>query len=60
MKILLDACIPRPLRKFLASHIVQTAKEMGWGELKNGELLKVAEPQFDSFVTSDQNLIADD
>jgi len=56
MKILLDACVPRPLRKFLASHTVQTAQEMGWGELKNGELLKAAEPQFDAFVTCDQNL----
>jgi predicted nuclease of predicted toxin-antitoxin system len=56
MKILLDACVPRPLRKFLAPHTVQTAQEMGWGELKNGELLKAAEPQFDAFVTSDQNL----
>ena len=56
MKILLDACVPRPLRNFLSAHTVQTAQEMGWGELKNGDLLQVAEPQFDAFVTSDQNL----
>lgn len=56
MKVLLDACVPRPLRKFLPDHTVQTAQEMGWGELKNGALLQAAESQFDAFVTSDQNL----
>ena len=56
MKILLDACVPRPLRKFFPDHTVQTAQEMGWGELKNGALLQEAESQFDAFVTTDQNL----
>lgn len=56
MKILLDACVPRPLRKFLPDHIVQTAQEMGWGKLKNGALLQAAESEFDAFLTSDQNL----
>jgi predicted nuclease of predicted toxin-antitoxin system len=56
MKVLLDACVPRPLRKFLPDHTVQTAQEMGWGQLKNGALIKEAESQFGAFVTSDQNL----
>jgi predicted nuclease of predicted toxin-antitoxin system len=56
MKILLDACVPRPLRKFLPDHTVHTTQEMGWGKLKNGALLQAAEPQFDAFLTSDQNL----
>lgn len=56
MKVLLDACVPRPLRKFLPDHNVSTAQEMGWGQLKNGALLQAGERQFDSFVTSDQNL----
>lgn len=56
MKILLDACVPRPLRKFLPDHTVQTAQEMGWGKLKNGALLQAVEPEFDAFLTSDQNL----
>ena len=29
---------------------------MGWDGIKNGELLRRAEAQFDVFVTSDQNL----
>jgi predicted nuclease of predicted toxin-antitoxin system len=56
MKVLLDACVPRPLRKFLPNHTVHTAQEMGWGQLKNGALLKEAESQFDAFITTDQNL----
>jgi predicted nuclease of predicted toxin-antitoxin system len=56
MRVLLDACVPRPLRKFLPDHSAQTAQEMGWGQLKNGALIKEAESQFDAFVTSDQNL----
>jgi hypothetical protein len=31
MKVLLDACVPRPLRKFLPDHTIHTAQEMGWG-----------------------------
>lgn len=56
MKVLLDACVPRLLRKFLPDHTVQTAQEMGWGQLKNGALLKEAEPQFDAMISTDQNL----
>ncbi|HEY9171638.1 MAG TPA: hypothetical protein VI136_05065 [Verrucomicrobiae bacterium] len=56
MKVLLDACVPRPLRQFLPNHTVRTAQEMGWGQLKNGDLLQVVEAQFDVLLTSDQNL----
>jgi predicted nuclease of predicted toxin-antitoxin system len=56
MKILLDACVPRPLRNFLSDYTVKTAQEMGWGTLQNGALIKEAESQFDAFITSDQNL----
>ena len=56
MNILLDACTPRPLRRFLSGHSVSTAQEMGWGALKNGDLLREAERQFDVFISTDQNL----
>jgi len=56
MKVLLDACVPRPLRKFLPDHAVHTAQEMGWGQFKNGALLLAAEEQFNALVTTDQNL----
>ncbi len=56
MKVLFDACTPRPLRKYLPGHMIHTAQEMGWGRLKNGALLRKAEDQFDAFITTDQNL----
>ena len=56
MKVLLDGCVPRPLRLYLVGHIISTAQEMGWGELKNGNLLRVAEEKFELFITSDKNL----
>lgn len=56
MTILLDACVPCPLRNLLSPHAVRTAQEMGWGRLKNGALLKVVEAEFDAFVTTDKNL----
>ena len=48
--------MPQPLRPLLASLDISTAQEMGWGRVKNGELLKRAEGVFDVFVTADQSL----
>jgi len=56
MKILLDECVPWPLHKVLPGHECQTAQQCGWGGIKNGELLKRMESQFDLFITADQNL----
>lgn len=56
MKVLFDACVPRPLRKLLSDHTIHTAQEMGWGRLKNGALLRKAGLQFDVLISTDQNL----
>lgn len=57
MRILLDQGVPAPLRKFLTPHTVNTAFELDWNTLKNGDLLAVAERDgFDALVTTDQNL----
>ena len=56
MKILLDECVPSPLRKLLSAHECRTAQEMGWKSIRNGELLALAEGKFDLFVTADQGL----
>ncbi|HXR08065.1 MAG TPA: hypothetical protein VN765_12090 [Candidatus Acidoferrum sp.] len=45
MNVLLDACVPRPLREHLTGCRVRTAQELGWGQLKNGDLLRAAEKQ---------------
>jgi hypothetical protein len=56
MKLLLDECLPRRLKRGLPGHDVFTVPEMGWAGIKNGDLLKLVEPVFDVFVTIDGNL----
>lgn len=57
MRILLDECVPRPLKRELSGHDVHTVVEMGWSGMKNGELLALMAPEkFDVFLTVDQNL----
>ena len=56
MKILFDACCPRPLRKYLPDHEVVTAQEMGWSDRQNGALLKAAQAQFDVMISTDSNI----
>jgi hypothetical protein len=56
MNILLDECVPKRLKKYLVGHAVKTVVEMGWNGIKNGNLLKLAEPYFEVFITVDQNL----
>ena len=56
MRILLDQGTPVTLRQALTEHSVSTAYEQGWSVLKNGELIKAAEKQFDVLVTTDKNL----
>ena len=54
MKLLLDENLPHELRHHLPDHDVFTAAYMGWGGLKNGELLALAAQQgFDALVTID-------
>jgi len=56
VKILLDECIDRRLAKDISGHDVKTVPQMGWATIKNGELLTLAEKDFEVFVTVDRNL----
>ena len=56
MKILLDECVDRRFAKEMPGHVVKTAPQMGWATIKNGELLALAEKEFDVFITVDRNL----
>jgi hypothetical protein len=58
MNVLLDECAPRALKRYLASsgHMCSTVQEQGWSGIRNGELLGLAEGQFEVFVTVDANL----
>lgn len=57
MRILFDQGVPVPLRTYLVPHSVSTAYEKGWSQLRNGNLLNVAEQEnFNVLLTTDQNL----
>ncbi|HKQ04742.1 MAG TPA: DUF5615 family PIN-like protein [Blastocatellia bacterium] len=56
MRILLDECVDRRFAKELPGHFVKTVPQMGWATIKNGELLALAEKEFDVFLTVDRNL----
>jgi hypothetical protein len=56
MRILLDECVPWPIHKLLVGHECTTAQKRGWGGIKNGDLLELAEGEFDLFITFDQNI----
>ena len=56
MRILFDQGTPVPLKQHFSDHQVETAYELGWSRLTNGELLAAAESRFDVLVTTDRNL----
>ena len=56
MRILLDECVDRRLAGEIAGHQVTTTQQKGWSGTDNGELLKLAESDFDVFLTVDRNL----
>lgn len=56
MRLLLDECVPKALRRELPGHDVRTVREMGWAGTKNGALLRLASGAFDAFLTVDQGI----
>jgi PIN like domain len=57
MRILLDECAPRPLKRELADYEICTVVEMGWAGKKNGESLRLMNQEgFTILLTADQNL----
>ena len=57
MRLILDECVPRPLKRHIAGHEITTVQERGWAGLKNGLLLRLMrEAGVEAFVTTDRNL----
>lgn len=57
MKLLLDECVTRYLKRDLVGHDVHTVDEAGFKGLKNGELLpRAAGDGFDVLVTTDRHM----
>ena len=57
MRILFDVNVPEPLRRYLTEHTVDTAREKGWVEVRNGNLLDNAEREgYEIMITADQSM----
>ena len=56
MKILLDENLDWRLGRGLPEHVVESVPLIGWAGLKNGDLLRRAENEFQIFITMDGNL----
>jgi len=58
MKILLDECITKRLKKHLAAFDVYTIRELGLSGIKNGKLMTYCvEYGFDILLTIDKNMM---
>lgn len=59
MKVLVDECAPRALKVFLAKcgHDCVTVQDAEWTGKRNGEILALAEGNFQAFVTLDTNVV---
>ena len=56
MNILLDECVPARLARELAPHSVTTVQRRGWAGIKNGDLLALAQNEFDVLITVDRKI----
>ena len=56
MRVLLDECVPRQLRRDLEGFEVKTVQEVGWAGVKNGALLSRASAEFDVVFTVDRGM----
>jgi hypothetical protein len=56
VRALIDECTDWRLSHEPGGHDVKAARQMGWGTIKNGDLLALASREFDAFVTVDRNL----
>jgi PIN like domain len=57
MKILFDNGTPKPIARSLTGHIVVRARQIGWHELENGELMRRAQDAgYDVLLSTDKNI----
>jgi predicted nuclease of predicted toxin-antitoxin system len=56
MRVLIDNCVPRKFARLIKRHEIAYARQLGWHELENGDLLAAAERAgFGAMVTTDKN-----
>jgi hypothetical protein len=55
MKLLLDECVPKALRRHLRGHNAITVTKAGWNGIENGTLLRLAAAEgYHAFITTDR------
>ncbi|MGH9871848.1 MAG: hypothetical protein ACRD9S_05195 [Pyrinomonadaceae bacterium] len=52
MKLLLDECVTRHLKRDLAGHEVHTVEDAGFKGLENGDLLKAASGVYEVLISA--------
>jgi hypothetical protein len=57
MKVLFDNGTPKPIARSLTGHKIEYARQIGWHELENGELIDKAEAAgYEVLVSTDKNI----
>lgn len=56
MRVLIDECLDWRLGRALPGHDCVSVQKMGWGGIKNGKLLVLAQDEFDVFLAADRIL----
>jgi predicted nuclease of predicted toxin-antitoxin system len=56
MRVLIDACLPVQFKRHLPFPGARTARELGWQNKKNGDLLALAQHEFDVLLTMDKRI----
>jgi predicted nuclease of predicted toxin-antitoxin system len=57
VRVLLDEMLDRRLKRLLPEGVeAVTVRERGWGSKKNGELLALADKEFDVLLTTDRGI----
>lgn len=51
MRVLLDECVPKRLRRELTEHFVSTVPQEGFAGLKNGKLLAAIQDKWDVLLS---------
>lgn len=56
MRLLLEECVPKRLKRDFIGHETHTIDEAGFKGLKNGKLLNEASKNYDVLITVDKNI----
>jgi hypothetical protein len=56
VRVLVDGNLPGDFAQYLKGYQAESVHSLGWSDLSNGDLLRVASGKFDALVTLDQNL----